>query len=148
MNEEIQNEWADIENAGSPKPASDAAEPESAEQIRAEIEETRAEMSQTIDALQDKLNPQHIKSQVAEKVHDATIGRAQDLVHSASEKLAPAGEKISEVVAPAAQSAKEKGAPVLQFVQQKPVVFAAIVAAVLAFIWGVLREDDDEITLR
>ncbi|MBW3636145.1 MAG: DUF3618 domain-containing protein, partial [Armatimonadetes bacterium] len=47
------------------------------EEIRDEIEHTRAEMSQTIDELQEKLSPQHIKEQVKDSVREATIGRAE-----------------------------------------------------------------------
>ncbi|HEX8464218.1 MAG TPA: DUF3618 domain-containing protein [Abditibacterium sp.] len=144
---DIQNDWADLDTAGSPKPA---AEPESAAQIRAEIEETRAEMSQTIDALQEKLDPQHIKAQVTEKVHDATIGRAQGLVHTAGEKLAPAQEKLSEAsgklaeaAGPAAQTAKSKGMDALRFGSRQPMAFGAIVTAILALFWIVLRRHPD-----
>jgi ElaB/YqjD/DUF883 family membrane-anchored ribosome-binding protein len=79
-----------------------------AEEIRAEMEATRAEMSQTIDAIQEKLAPEELKEQavdvakdVAEQVtahvreaiqdatenakqavRQATIGRAEDLVYT------------------------------------------------------------------
>src|SRR5687768_6380706 len=57
--------------------------------IRTGIEQTRADMSDTIDAIQDRLNPQHIKEQVKEQVReqfyeakemvrDATIGKAEE----------------------------------------------------------------------
>jgi len=75
-------------------------------EILVEIEQTRIEMSGTIDALQEKLNPDRLKEQVAEAVqeqiaaakeqvteavqeqvevvkgniHDATIGRAEEMV--------------------------------------------------------------------
>jgi len=81
-------------------------EGESPEAIRVEIDQTRVEMSTTIDALQEKLNPDRLKEQMAETVqeqvaavreqvteavqehvdavkgsiHDATIGRAEEMV--------------------------------------------------------------------
>lgn len=81
---------------------------ESPEEIRADIEDTRSSMSSTIDAIQEKLNPDTIKAQVEEtiraqveqvkehvtdavheqvetvkeNVHDATIGRVQHMVSS------------------------------------------------------------------
>lgn len=69
--------------------------PETAE-IRANIEQTRTEMSGTIEAIQDKLNPQHIAEQVKEQVkeqfqetthavREATIGKAEAMVRNVSD---------------------------------------------------------------
>lgn len=84
---------------------------EETEEIRAEMEHTRAELSQTIDAIQEKLAPDEIKEQakdlaaevaeqvrthvteaieqatenVKQSVRRATIGRAEDLGGSAKE---------------------------------------------------------------
>jgi hypothetical protein len=46
-------------------------------EIRHEIEETRAEMSETIDAIQAKLDPQRVKERLTDTVREATVGRAQ-----------------------------------------------------------------------
>lgn len=46
----------------------------SADELRASIEHTRSEMTHTIDAIQDRLNPENIKAQAAAKIHDATMG--------------------------------------------------------------------------
>lgn len=46
-------------------------------QIRAEIQQTRAEMSETIDAIQEKLSPQRVMEQARETVRDATVGRIE-----------------------------------------------------------------------
>jgi hypothetical protein len=48
-----------------------------AEDIKARIEHTRTELSHTIDAIQDKLSPEHIKARAAEKLHDVTLGTAK-----------------------------------------------------------------------
>lgn len=45
-------------------------------EIEADIEQTRAEMSETINAIQERLNPQHLAEQAKEAVYDATIGNA------------------------------------------------------------------------
>jgi hypothetical protein len=42
------------------------------EEIRAEIEQTRAEMSDTIDAIQDRLSPKGLVSSAAEKLKDTS----------------------------------------------------------------------------
>ncbi len=46
-------------------------------QIEAEIEQTRAEMSETINAIQERLSPQHLAEQAKDAVYDATIGTAK-----------------------------------------------------------------------
>jgi hypothetical protein len=66
--------------------------------IRTGIEQTRADMSDTIDAIQDRLNPQHLKEQVKEQVReqfyeakemvrDATIGKAEEMVRHTGEAI-------------------------------------------------------------
>jgi len=95
--------------------ASDAAGTEGIEQtedtteIRAEIEETRAEMSETIDAIQDRLSPQHIKEQVKDQVREqfqevkatvreATIGKAEDMVRNVGDTLDDARYGLMETI--------------------------------------------------
>jgi hypothetical protein len=46
-------------------------------QIRSEIDDTRSEMSQTVEEIQDRLSPGHVASRVAHTVRDATIGRVR-----------------------------------------------------------------------
>jgi len=50
------------------------------EAIRADIEQTRTQMSATIDAIQEKLNPQNIVDQAKGAVREATIGRVENMV--------------------------------------------------------------------
>lgn len=47
------------------------------QKIEADIEQTRVQMSQTIDAIQERLSPQHLAEQAKEAVYDATIGTAK-----------------------------------------------------------------------
>jgi len=47
------------------------------QQIEAEIEQTRAEMSETINAIQERLSPQHLADQAKDAVYEATIGTAK-----------------------------------------------------------------------
>ena len=100
------------------------------ETVRAQIEQTRAEMSGTIDALTEKLNPQRLADQARDTVQDAvherldqakdtvrqaTIGKVEDAVSTATEKVqdvvSSAGEalgtvtqKVQGAVVPAANS--------------------------------------------
>lgn len=94
-------------------------------ELRRHIEETRDDLSQTIDALQERLNPAHIKQQVTA----ATIGKAEALAHTAA-------EKISEKTAPAARLAKRYPIP------------CAIAGAVILLLVGRLligHSDADEV---
>src|SRR5579884_3453832 len=43
--------------------------------LRAKIEETRTELTHTIDAIEDRLSPGRIKDRAQARVRDATIGR-------------------------------------------------------------------------
>ena len=67
-------------------------------EIRAGIEQTRSEMSETIDAIQDRLNPQHIKEQVKEQVREATIGRAEEVMRNAGDTLNEARYGLMETI--------------------------------------------------
>jgi ElaB/YqjD/DUF883 family membrane-anchored ribosome-binding protein len=72
--------------------------PVEAEQIKGQIEETRNQMGETIDAIQDKLSFSNISEQVTEHVnnavetakgavYDATIGKAANLMKNFSEDI-------------------------------------------------------------
>ena len=77
--------------------------------IDAEIERTRAEMSRTVDEIQQRLSPENIKNQLLEQVRgqyeevkdtvmDATVGRAEDMIHTASDKIGEAGSTLVDTV--------------------------------------------------
>jgi ElaB/YqjD/DUF883 family membrane-anchored ribosome-binding protein len=57
------------------------------QQIEAEIEQTRVEMSQTINAIQERLSPQHLAEQAKEAVYDATIGTAKGVGYNMIETI-------------------------------------------------------------
>jgi Protein of unknown function (DUF3618) len=52
--------------------------------IRSQIEQTRAEMSDTIDAIQTRLSPTRAIADVKDTVTDATVGRLKRLAHRTS----------------------------------------------------------------
>jgi len=90
------------------------------EQIREEIEQTRAELSDTINAIQAKLDPEVLKEQamdtveqarervmetVRESTHhaidtarEATIGRAEDFVYDAGDTVKGVGMTVVETI--------------------------------------------------
>src|SRR5688572_3984918 len=89
------------EEAGSmtPRIRSDAelsSPADDSEQIRADMAQTRAEMSETIDAIQAKLSPQHLMQEAKDTVRDATIGKVQDMMTSATDKAADLAEDVQD----------------------------------------------------
>jgi len=99
---------------------SDAGDISSAvEAQRAEIEQTRAHLSETVDALKEKLNPQHLMEQAKETVREATIGRAEEAVSNAVDS---AKEKVSD----AGDAAKGVGLMVLETIKQNPIPAALV----------------------
>ena len=70
------------------------AESESPEQIREQIEHTRGDMGETIDAIQDRLNPDRLKEHVKETVREATIGRAEQMVGDVTDTARQTGYGI------------------------------------------------------
>ncbi len=80
---------------------------EEPEQIRQQIEGTRKEMGETIDAIQERLSFQNISEQVSEQVnnvietaketvYDATIGKVENFMKSAGKELKTAGMELSK----------------------------------------------------
>lgn len=125
------------------------------EEIRADIENTRAEMSETIEAIQEKLSPQHIRDEVKEKLHDATLGRVQHAAENAREKIETVGEHLESVVAPVARDAgekvgaagatlKEKGRGLLGTIKRNPLPAVLFVAGVSAISWWYSRRPKKE----
>lgn len=78
-------------------------------EIRANIEQTRADMSETINAIQERLNPTHLKEQAKEQVREqfeeakemvreATIGRVEHMVQHASDTVNDARYTMMDTV--------------------------------------------------
>ncbi len=71
--------------------AGKSAEPEDAATIRAEINETRERLSDTLSEIGERLNPHVVKEQVTERVkegiREATIGRVEHMARSAADTV-------------------------------------------------------------
>jgi len=78
-------------------------------ELRHGIERTRADMSATIDAIQEQLNPQHIAEQVREQVRhqfdeakatvrDATLGKAEAIMRDAGDTMNEARYSLMDTV--------------------------------------------------
>jgi hypothetical protein len=90
------------------KTAADATDV-GAEAIREDIERTRGEMSGTIDAIQERLSPVHIKEQVMEQVREqvqeakhavreATIGKVENFMSAAGDSVRTARRGVVETI--------------------------------------------------
>ena len=69
-----------------------ASAPTSAE-IRSQIEQTRAEMSHTIDAIHARLSPSRLVTDAKQTVKDATVGRVKRLAARAKDGVRNPGAK-------------------------------------------------------
>jgi ElaB/YqjD/DUF883 family membrane-anchored ribosome-binding protein len=89
--------------------AGESASADSPEVLRVDIEQTRVEMSGTIDAIQEKLNPDRLKEQVTdavqeqvetvkENIREATVGRAEQMVSNVGDTAQRAGSGFMETV--------------------------------------------------
>jgi len=78
------------------------ADGDETEAIRVEIEQTRVEMGGTLDAIQDRLNPEILKDQAKDVIDDAA-DQAKEIITTA---VREAGEQAREVVREATTQAK------------------------------------------
>ena len=67
-----------------PRVGTDQTGEHRARQLRNEIDQTRDELSETVDAIQDRLRPSSIASSAAETVKQAAMSRARDVAESDS----------------------------------------------------------------
>lgn len=102
--------------------------PETSDDIhiqREQIEETRAHMGETIDAIKEKLSPSTLiaeakeslseaASETAHQVTEAVVDKAKSVAATATEAVHTATDYVSEKVAPVMETAKEKLAPVME----------------------------------
>lgn len=130
---------ADIDDPGAARitaeaTTDDADVPVEATAIRSDIEQTRANMSETINALQEKLDPERIAAQVKEKVketagdavdaakesvRDATVGRAERMVSNVA-------DTISDVTGISRRDIRESGSSVVDYISSRPLAFSLL----------------------
>lgn len=66
--------------------------------IQAGIRETRERMSDTVEQIGDRIDPSKLKEQAMHELHDATIGRVEDMAHQAVEQLSVARRSIAHTM--------------------------------------------------
>ena len=81
-------------------------------QIRSHIEETRAEMSETINAIQERLSPSRVITDAKETVKEATVGRVKSLTERVSGRLSRASAESSLGAQSALQRVRNHRVPV------------------------------------
>jgi ElaB/YqjD/DUF883 family membrane-anchored ribosome-binding protein len=81
--------------------------------IRAEIVETRAEMSETIDAIQEKLSPQRLMDDAKQNVRDATVGKVTTMVNTVTDRAAEVGEQVQDQARQAVTYVRDNPIPAL-----------------------------------
>ena len=55
--------------------------------IRADIERTRDRMSRTVEDLGERLNPDRLKGELKQNIHDATIGKAENMARNTVSRI-------------------------------------------------------------
>src|SRR5689334_6361641 len=92
---------------------------ENTEQLRAGIEDTRADMSQTLNEIQERLSPEHLVDQAKEAVREATIGKVE-------KAMGAVAEPVREVAGRAGNAIKEVGTTVGDTIWKNPIPLALI----------------------
>jgi hypothetical protein len=101
-----------------PVPSIESTEQKDPDEIRREIERTRAEMGETIDAIQERLSPDRLR----ETVRQQTIGRAQEMAETATEYFRAVRSDLVEGDQPASEVARqqlERGRVRIQEIQEE-----------------------------
>jgi cell division septum initiation protein DivIVA len=98
---EIDVEYASV--VGTPSDAGEAAEEWDADaqtprEQRGEIQETREDLSETLDEIGQRLDPGRVADEAKQKVRDATLGRVEEAVASVEETAKGAGSSMLETI--------------------------------------------------
>ena len=119
------------------------------EEIRAQIEQTRAEMSETIDAIQERLSPSYIKDQAIDTVKDATEA-AKEAARAAVQEAFTQGKqalhsatigRVEDMANYASYTARSKGNGLMARIRENPVPAAL---AAIGIGWLLFKGGDDE----
>lgn len=81
------------------------------QEIRAEIEHTREEMSETIEAIQERLQPGNIVAGASERVRAAATEKVRNMADSASETARNAMERTREMTGDFAEIGRQNTIP-------------------------------------
>jgi hypothetical protein len=96
---------------------------EDAARLEAEIAATRDEMTGTVEAIGDRLDPGNIVQEAKNTVRDATVGKVGEMTSTATEALSGAGTTVQET-----------GSGLVETIKQNPIP-AALAGAGIAWLW-------------
>ncbi|MDQ3704015.1 MAG: DUF3618 domain-containing protein [Chloroflexota bacterium] len=114
---------ADVDADAGASASDDVIIPDDPDAIRAGIEQTRAEMSSTINAIQEKLNPQVLMDQAKDTLQDAAsniISTAKDSVREATVG------RVEDMVSNVTDTARDTGGNFVQMVKDNPIPAALV----------------------
>jgi ElaB/YqjD/DUF883 family membrane-anchored ribosome-binding protein len=83
------------------------------QEIRAEIEQTREDLSETIDAIQERLRPGNIVSQATDRVKTATTERMKNMASSAGEAAGGVMQQTRETAGQLVEGARNNPVPAI-----------------------------------
>ena len=92
-------------------PDSDKDSNRRTQEIRAEIEHTREEMSETIEAIQERLQPGNIVADATERVRAAATEKVRNMADSASETARNAMDRTREMTGDFAEIGRQNAIP-------------------------------------
>jgi hypothetical protein len=109
----------------------DEAPPETTEELRADIEQTRDELAQTTQALGEKFDVKHRARSAVGSVKESVKERVTPVTESVKERVTPVTESVKERVGPATERARGLRARATEKLGRDPVPIAAGLGAVL-----------------
>ncbi|HEX8228461.1 MAG TPA: DUF3618 domain-containing protein [Chloroflexia bacterium] len=113
----------DVDADAGASASDDVIIPDDPDAIRAGIEQTRAEMSNTINAIQDKLNPQVLMDQAKDTLQDA----ASNIINTAKDSVREATVgRVEDMVSNVTDTAKDTGGNFVQMVKDNPIPAALV----------------------
>jgi hypothetical protein len=113
------------------------------ERIKADIEDTRTDLGQTLNEIQERLSPEHVMGQVKETVREATIGKVEKVMERVNDTISNVTEPAMEVMGRAGEKLKETGSAVTSTVRRNPIPLALIGLGLGMFIVNRVRSADD-----
>ena len=81
------------------------------QQIRLQIEQTRDEMSETIDAIQERLSPRNLVEQAKDSVREATVGKVKQMAHNVSDTASDMADSTKEAASDLAERVRDNPWP-------------------------------------
>lgn len=117
----VKDEIAKTEN-----PPSETSAVEDPEQIKEQIEQTRSQMSETINAIEEKLSYDHISEQVSEHVNNAVETAKNAVYDAARKKVDKIMKNVNKGLNEVSETVGEAGTYAVQTARRNPLPLALI----------------------